>query len=185
MAPEQAAGRVRDIGPATDVYAPGDPALRAADRPAAVQGRVVERDDPASPERRATGAAPIAARRAAGPGDDLPQVPGEGAGRTICQCAGNWPMNWSDSSPGIPSRLCRSGRTNASRGWRRATATRSPAKSAAGRGASSIAPSTARSSSRSCSRCSRGARARARNGRPGSGAVARSGPRSATRTSSR
>ena len=62
MAPEQAAGRISDIGPADGrVRAGGDP-LRDAHRPAAVPGRLLAADARAGAPRRA-GAAGAVARR--------------------------------------------------------------------------------------------------------------------------
>jgi len=57
MAPEQAAGKVRDTGPAADVYALGTLAVRVPDGPAALPGSAARRvvsvlnDEPVPPSR--------------------------------------------------------------------------------------------------------------------------------------
>ena len=56
----------------------GDP-LPGADRPAAVPGRIAARDPQAGRLQRGRAPAPAPARRPARPGDDLPEMPGEGA----------------------------------------------------------------------------------------------------------
>ena len=85
MAPEQARGRNREVGPAADVYRPGRDPLRDAHRPAAVPGHDAGGDRPAGHPR---GAGPPFAPPAEGParpGDDLPEVPGQGAAPALRQ----------------------------------------------------------------------------------------------------
>ena len=87
MAPEQAAGKVRDTGPAADVYALGALAVRVPDGPAAVRGAAARRSGQRA-ERRAGAAVASGAEGAARPGDDLPEVPEQGAGPALCQRRG-------------------------------------------------------------------------------------------------
>ena len=88
MAPEQADSRAPgDRGGDRRLRPGGDP-LRAAHRPAAVQGGAAA-GDPAPGRRRRAGLAVAAAAQAAPrPGDDLPEVPAEGAGPALCHRPG-------------------------------------------------------------------------------------------------
>ena len=88
MAPEQALGKVREIGPATDVYAlgailyellTGRPPFKAETAAATIQQ--VLADDPVPPSR-------LNSKVPRGPGDHLPEVPGEGAGASLRQRRG-------------------------------------------------------------------------------------------------
>ena len=78
MAPEQAEGRVRDIGPHTDIYAFGGILYETADGPAAVSGRFGLEHPGTNRRGRAGAAAAFTARSAAEPGDDLLEVYAEG-----------------------------------------------------------------------------------------------------------
>ncbi len=77
-------------------------------------------------ERRAGRAAPAESQRAARPGDDLPEVPGEGTGQTVSDRPGCWPRSWtrfleraSRCWPGPLARPARSGAgAGGTRAWR-------------------------------------------------------------------
>ena len=92
MAPEQAARRRKQRRPGRGRVRPrGDP-LRAADRPAAVPGG--DRPGHAAAGGRTTTRSPPAAAAAGGaarPGDDLPEVPAQGAGAALRQRPARWP----------------------------------------------------------------------------------------------
>ena len=83
MAPEQAGGKTRDIGPADGrVCAGGDP-VRVPDRPAAVQGADDAGHAGAGAVGRPGAAAAVAAADAARSGDDLSEMSGEAAGPAV------------------------------------------------------------------------------------------------------
>ena len=83
MAPEQAEGHAKQRRPGRGrLRAGGDP-LPGPHGPAAIPGRVAARDAQAGRLQRGRAALPAAARRPARPGDDLPEVPGEGAGAAV------------------------------------------------------------------------------------------------------
>ena len=91
MAPEQAEGKTKAGRPGgRRLRAGGDP-LRAADRPAAVPGRDGAGDARAGQDGRAGAAVAAGAGPAARPGDDLPEVPAEGAGPAVRIGRRRWP----------------------------------------------------------------------------------------------
>ena len=101
MPPEQAGGNRGEVGPGGRRLCAGRDALCAGHRPAAVPGGHARwtpccRSSATSRCRRGG-----STRRSARPGDDLPEVPGEGAGQALClgarpwrtTCAGTWPAS--------------------------------------------------------------------------------------------
>ena len=87
ISPEQAQGNSSDAGPATDIYGPGRGIVCVADGPPAIPGRHADRDH--SSRTIGGGAATVRpqSQRAARPGNDLPEMPGEVAGEALCGCA--------------------------------------------------------------------------------------------------
>ena len=83
MPPEQAGGAGRGRAGGRRLRAGGD-ALRAGHRPAAVPGGDGDGHGAAGHQRRAGPAAAAQRVGAARPGDDLPEMPGEGAGPAVC-----------------------------------------------------------------------------------------------------
>jgi serine/threonine protein kinase len=82
-APEQAAGEVRRIGPATDVYALGGDPLRVPHRPALLPGRDAP-GHPAPGDVRGAAAAPEAVPASPPrPGNGLPEVPAQAAATAL------------------------------------------------------------------------------------------------------
>ena len=88
MAPEQAAGRVRELGPACDIYGlgavlyellAGRPAFRSDSSLDTI--RKVLEEDPPSPRE-------LQPRRGSRSGDDLPEVPAQGPGPSLSHGAG-------------------------------------------------------------------------------------------------
>ncbi len=98
MAPEQAEGRARQVGPAADRLRPGRHPLRALDRPPAVQGGDRARDPGAGPIVAARAAGPVAAEADPRPRDHLPEMPREGARAGGTRPPASWPMSWAASS---------------------------------------------------------------------------------------
>ena len=127
MSPEQLAGQGRRDRSGRGHLCPGLHPLRGPDRPAAVPGRVAGGAGRPRPARGADPAPSAPAAMPARPGDDLPEMPGEGAGPALCRRRRSWPTTWrgswpaSRSWPGRPSTLDR---------WAEVR----PAPSAAGRG---------------------------------------------------
>ena len=84
MAPEQARGHIAGRRPGRRHLRPGGDPLRDAHRPAAVQGRDADGDGPPGRRRRRRcrrrGSCPSVAAR---PGDDLPEVPAQGAAEAL------------------------------------------------------------------------------------------------------
>ena len=78
MAPEQAEGKARELGPAVDLHALGVDPLRDAHRPAPVPGRDRRRDPRPGPLGRAPTPIPPGPAPAPRPRDHHPEVPGEG-----------------------------------------------------------------------------------------------------------
>ena len=83
MPPEQAAGDNARIGPLADVYSLGARSVLALDRPAAVPGGQRGGDAVAGDDPRAGQSAATQPGRAARPGDDHAEVPGEGPGAAL------------------------------------------------------------------------------------------------------
>ena len=83
MAPEQAEGHSKRVGPAADVYALGAILYQAlTGRPPFLGDSALETIKLVA-TTEAVPPAPAAARRAARPGDDLPEMPGEGPGPAV------------------------------------------------------------------------------------------------------
>jgi len=114
MAPEQADGKSKEVGPATDVYAlgailyeclTGRPPFKAATVMETLQQ--VMADDPVPPRQ-------LQSRTAARSGDGLPEMSGEAAGPGATARRGNWRRSWDGSWPASRSGRGRSGRWG---GW--------------------------------------------------------------------
>ena len=102
MAPEQAERQEQGGRPGGGrLRAGGDP-LRVPDGPAAVQGRDAAGHVLQVVSRRAGAAAQLQREGAARPGDDLPEVPAEGAGAALRHGRRSWPTTWAASSAGEP-----------------------------------------------------------------------------------
>ena len=83
MPPEQAGGKRGEVGPGGRRVCAGGDALCAGHRPAAVPGGHGDGHGAPGHQRRAGPAAAAQCVGAARPGDDLPEVPGEGAGAAV------------------------------------------------------------------------------------------------------
>ena len=119
MAPEQARGPHQGRRPGRRRLRPGGDPLRDAHRPAPVQGRDADRDGPPGDRRR--GRAPLAARPQGRPrpGDDLPEVPEQGAVQALR--LGRWPWPTTSSATATASRSTPAARPLLERGikWAR------------------------------------------------------------------
>ena len=85
MAPEQAEGHSKQVGPAADIYALGAILYQALTGRPPFLGESAMETLKLVADRRRRAPAPAPARRAARPGDDLPEVPGEGALQALRQ----------------------------------------------------------------------------------------------------
>ena len=83
MAPEQADGRSKDVGPVGRYLCPGREPLRVPDRPPAVRGPHHPRDPRSGQELRSGPASEAPAAPRSRPRDDLPEMPGEGAPESL------------------------------------------------------------------------------------------------------
>jgi serine/threonine-protein kinase len=88
MPPEQATARHGKVGRYSDVYALGGDPLPPPDGPPAVPGGLVGGHRQSGADGRADFAADAQPGGAAGPGDDLFEVPGEGTLAPLCDCPG-------------------------------------------------------------------------------------------------
>ncbi len=77
MAPEQAAGKIREVGPAADIYARRRDPLRVSHRAAPVPGGDAARDSRAGSLGRANPSWPFTYGRASRSGNDLLEMPGK------------------------------------------------------------------------------------------------------------
>ena len=83
MPPEQAGGKRGEVGPGGRRVCAGGDALCPGHRPAAVPGGHGDGHRDPGHQRRAGPAAAAQCVDSARPGDDLPEVPGEGAGQAV------------------------------------------------------------------------------------------------------
>ena len=105
MAPEQAGGQGHEHRPGRRHLRPGGDPVRAAHRPAAVQGatrpgHAACRSSPRSRCRRRRLQPKVPAR----PGDDLPEMPAEGRRPSVTRRPGSWPTTCGASWPASRSR---------------------------------------------------------------------------------
>ena len=117
MAPEQAAGRADQVGPASDIYAlgalfyclvTGRPPFQAA-TPVETLKQVLEQEPVVAPAAQRL--------REPGPGDDLPEVLAEGAGQAIRDVPRRWRMTCGGSWPASRSGRGRSGASSGLWRW--------------------------------------------------------------------